>query len=430
MQMRPHFPWMEKWNLRSQESSSASKLLDAASSSQFPPAEAKVKQVCMIAYTEYRFDGRVRREAETLAASQRFRVTVLCLKEHVEARFYTMENVLVRELGVAKYKGTRMTGYYLSYLKFLLRAFFVCSGLVARGAIDIAHVHNMPNLLVLAALMPKLCRKKVILDMHDTMPELVRDKFGGNVGILESILRIEEKLSARMSDKIICVNHVQKDALVGRGIPVGKMSIFMNVPDHKKFTLPARLAGVAKRKRGFKLVYHGTVTERLGIDIALQAVAKLEGCIPGIEFHLWGAGVYFDSIRKQHQESGSKTTVFFHTRVPIEKLSRLLSEMDVGLIPNKRSAATQLMLPVKMLEYIALGIPVIAPRLKAIEFYFSEDMITYFEPDNVDDMASAILRLSRDDRRRAAQQEKAREFLFFYGWEKQSVEFVNFYLGL
>jgi len=101
--------------------------------------------------------------------------------------------------------------------------------------------------------------------------------------------------------------------------------------------------------------------------------------------------------------------------------------MDLGIVGNRKNVATELMLPVKMLEYVALGIPVIVPRLKAIEYYFSDEMVCYFEPENIDSMASAILRLYKDKSLRKAQAEKAKAFVAQYGWEKHQADLINFY---
>ena len=70
--------------------------------------------------------------------------------------------------------------------------------------------------------------------------------------------------------------------------------------------------------------------------------------------------------------------------------------MDIGVIGNRRTAAGDLMLPVKMLEYICLDIPVVVPRLKTIEHYFSDDMVAYYEPEDVESLANAIYRLYRE----------------------------------
>ena len=389
------------------------------------------KKVCMIVYTLYPMDARVRREAETLAASGNFEVTVFCLKENATPKAYSKEKVSVKELDIAKYVGGSRLHYVLSHMSFLMKAFFACSGLLFRRGIDIVHVHNMPNFLVFAAIVPKLFGKPVILDMHDSVPDTFEAKFRGKAGVLFKVLCVEEKLSAWMSDRVICVNHVQKEVTVGRGIPSEKISISMNVPDHKKFAKRADQKNLARKQNGkFKVVYHGTMTERLGIDLAVEAVTKLKSEIPGLELHLWGRGDSLGFLQDRARELGSEEVVFFHGMVPIEELSGVLAEMDLGVVPNRKSAATDLMLPVKLMEYIALGIPVVAPRLKAIEYYFTDEMVSFFEPENVDAMAEAIFKVYQNGSRGKSQADKAKEFLEQYGWEKQSLDFINFYLGV
>ena len=266
--------------------------------------------------------------------------------------------------------------------------------------------------------------------MHDSMPDIFETKFRGKKGIMFKILCWEEKLSVWMSDRVICVNQVQKDVAVKRGISPEKIYISMNVPDHKKFKLLKNPAKVGKKDGHFKLVYHGTITKRLGIDLAIEAVAKLEKQIPGIELHIWGGGEYLDFICDQFKELAKNQILFFHKMVPVEELPGALAEMDVGVIPNRKSVATELMLPVKMMEYIALGIPVVAPKLKAIQNYFTEEMVSFFEPDNIDTMAETILKLYQDSSRRKSQGEKAKAFIKQYGWEKQALDFLNFYVGV
>jgi glycosyltransferase involved in cell wall biosynthesis len=104
--------------------------------------------------------------------------------------------------------------------------------------------------------------------------------------------------------------------------------------------------------------------------------------------------------------------------------------MNLGVVCNRKGIATEMMLPVKMLEYIALGIPVVAPRLKCIRHYFSEDMLSFFEPGSVTSLASAILVLYRDPGRGAEQARRARAFLDRYGWGEHQHDLIRMYDGL
>jgi glycosyltransferase involved in cell wall biosynthesis len=392
--------------------------------------QTEKKKVCMIGYVVYPFDNRVRREAETLVDSGGFEVTVFCLKESDVARSYSMEKVIVKELNVGKYAGDHRFRYLITYLMFLIKAFLACTGHFLRTRIDIVHIHNMPNILVLAAIVPKIFGRTIVLDMHDSVPDMFVTKFSEKKSILLRMLCLEEKLSAWLADKIICVNHIQKEITVRRGVPSKKIYISMNVPDHKKFGRIKTRDFRREEDGRFNLVYHGTFTKRLGIDLAIEAVRKLKKQIPEIKLHLWGGGDYLDTLRSQSAKSGCKDFVSFHRWVSVEELVKVLSKMDVGVIPNRKSVATELMLPVKLMEYVMLAIPVVAPRLEAITYYFTDDMVSFFEPDNIDAMADAILKIYQDTSHGELQAERAKEFIKQYGWEKQSLEFIGFYKGL
>jgi len=94
----------------------------------------------------------------------------------------------------------------------------------------------MPDFIVFSALSPKIFGKKIILDIHDTMLETYNAKFGSLMhGLLSWLLHVEERISCRFANKIICVNHVQKEVIVSRGENPSKITVLLNVPDHKRF---------------------------------------------------------------------------------------------------------------------------------------------------------------------------------------------------
>src|SRR5437870_5165071 len=131
--------------------------------------DAGPKRVCMIAYTNYQFDGRVRLEAESLV-NWGYQVFFLVPKSEAIARTYTLASITVRELNIHKYRGKSRFRYILSYLAFLAVAFLACTRLFLQSRIRVVHVHNMPDLLVFAAILPRLFGCKVVLDLHDTVP--------------------------------------------------------------------------------------------------------------------------------------------------------------------------------------------------------------------------------------------------------------------
>jgi glycosyltransferase involved in cell wall biosynthesis len=393
------------------------------------PAATVSGFICMIAYTNYAVDARVQREAETLAAAG---CKVLCLttKNSATAARFTREGVDVRELGVQKYRGKNRLVYAGSYLTFLLLSSWACVRLLLKGELDVVHVHNLPDFLVFAGLVPRLCGAKVVLDVHDSVPETFTTKFS-DASMLWKALCFEERVSAVVAHKVICVNAPQRDVLVARGIPLSKTFISMNVPDPKVFK-PVAVKGQEKsRGPHFNLVYHGTMVTRLGVDLLIQALAQLMDRIPGVRLNLWGGGDDLPAFQKLAVDLGIEDRVLFNPKgFPLHALPDHLKAMDVGVVGNRRTVAGDLMLPVKLMEYVSQGIPAVAPRLHTIEHYFSEDMVGYYQPEDVSSLADAIYRLYVDPERRRQQAERSIQFLGDYGWERQGADFLTFYRTL
>jgi len=386
-------------------------------------------KICMIAYTLYSTDWRVQREAEALAASSGKDVLVLSLREGDKARTYWRNGVEIQELGVGKYRGFSKVQYLFSYIKFMALAFYQCNRLLLKKKLDIVHIHNMPNTLIFAGIIPYFCGKKMVLDEHDTMPETYMAKFGNNSRktILKSVLEIEESICCRMADKVICVNHVQEEALVKRNIPKKKMHVHMNLPDPKGVNYGNAKKESPDTEGVFKLCYHGTITNRLGIDLAVRAVKMVEGKIPRLEFHIFGGGDGKDECVAVSEALGLQKRVNFRGSVQFKALIPIIAEMDLGIIPNRKNEATELMLPVKMLEYVALGIPVVCPRSRAISYYFSEDMVFYYDLENIESMGDAIV-LAYENRKLGMEKaENARKFFDVYGWDNQNKDLVDMY---
>jgi len=388
------------------------------------------KQVLMIAYTGYTYDPRVRKEAETLAGDSEYKVTFLVPKENDQKNTYELEGVIVEELGMSQYSGENKASYLISYFHFLDLAFLNCTRKFFKGEVDIVHVHNMPDILVFAGIIPRIFGKKLILDVHDSMPETYSGKYETKgISFIYWALYFQEKISCALAQKIICVNHTQRDTLVERGIPLEKITVIFNVPDHNRFSINSGIKSKTE-KNSFKLVYHGTIEKRTGLDLFIRVVANLADKIPDLQFHIIGRsrGEYARSLSELSENLNIADRVFCNfDGVPLDQIPEVLIQMDCGVIPNRINKATELQLPVKMLEYICLGMPVIASRLRTIEYYFDDDMVSYFEPENIDSMADTVLVMYRDEKRRKKQTKKAMFFLDKYGWEEHHKDLLKLY---
>jgi glycosyltransferase involved in cell wall biosynthesis len=382
----------------------------------------------MVVYTDYVFDARVRREAETLAANG-FHVRCLALttKSTPASGTFVLDGVEVHAVPVKKYRGKSQAAYLLSYIRFLLASSVVCLRLLIKRQLDVVHVHNLPDFLVLAGFLPRLAGCKVVLDVHDSVPETFATKFSGR-SLLWRLLCLEERVSALVAHRVICVNHPQRDTLIERGIAASKTFVSMNVPDPRIFRPAATGDEVGNGSGHINLVYHGTMAARLGVDLVIRAVARLAERLPCVRLHLWGHGDDLASFQQLARELDIQDKVLFRPQgFPLQELPEQLEAMDIGVVGNRRTIAGDLMLPVKLLEYVALDIPAIVPRLKTIEYYFADEMVSYFDAEDVESLAEALYRLCSQPQIGRTQAVHARRFLDEYGWDRQGRELVNFY---
>jgi glycosyltransferase involved in cell wall biosynthesis len=369
----------------------------------------------MVAYTNYLSDARPRREAEALVC-RGDQVDFIALGEKDRPSIESVEGVRVFRVKQLRYRGGGGLSYGFAYLRFLCAATLKLVRLFRKEHYDIVYVHTMPDLLVLVGLIPKLFGARIVLNIHDMMPELYMSKFGiSEKHLLIRFLAFQEQFSIRFADRVICVHHPHRDVLCKRGAAQAKITVLPNVPDPRIFHMdgPAR-----KTEDTFRLVYHGTIARRLGLDLGVRAFAKVAKACPRARLEIFGDGDAGEELEGQIEASGVEDRIDFSRKMfRVESIAQMIQGASVGLIPNRRDVATDYMLPVKLLEYVHLGIPVIAPRLLAIQYYFTPDQVEYYEPGNVDELADCICRLYAEPARRAELARNGAEFAKKFRWD-------------
>jgi glycosyltransferase involved in cell wall biosynthesis len=379
-----------------------------------------VIRVLMIAYTDYTYDARVRRHAEALAL-RGDHVDVIAL-DTTKCGSHNGVNVIAVE--TPRYRGSSRTRYLSTYVRFFAEASFIGLQRCLSNHYDIVVVCTMPDAAVISAIPPKLLGSKVVLDIHDTMPEIYLDKFGGRTGALGArLLMAQERISALLADRVIAVHQPHCDRLKLSGIPEEKISVILNSPDDNVFfpISPSPNGNGAE----FSIVCHGLISRRLGVDVAIEAMSLIRDRVPAARLTVIGRGEGLAPAKSLVAKLDLADRVRFLGRVPLEQLPQILAHANVGLVPNRASKTTHLMLPVKLLEYAALRIPTIAARLHTIEYYFDRDAVRYFEPGQPADLADAIEELWHYPDRRAALAQGAERVLNQISWPTQRANYYR-----
>lgn len=243
----------------------------------------------------------------------------------------------------------------------------------------------MPDFMVCTALLPRLYGAKVILDIHDVMPEIYMTKFRVSERHWKiRLIKWMEVASARVAHLVLTAEHPKAELLVAHGIPAGKIEVLLNLPDDRLFTPQFLLAGpevalpIGDSGAEFRLFYHGTLAPRLGMDIAIDALAQLRDVIPGATLRLFGDGDHAIALRKQVDALGLGSRVRFSDGFrPIEEIIPHIRRAHLAVLPTRHEISTDYMLPTKLLEYLAFGIPAIFTPTKTVKYYFGENHPLY-----------------------------------------------------
>jgi len=350
------------------------------------------KRAAMVVFSYYPADPRPRRAAEALV-NEGMEVEVVCLKDG-EAKRQTLNGVKILRVPMRRRRGG-MFEYVFQYAVFVVLSLAILAVRSMRRRYHVVYVHNMPDVLVLSALVPKAQGAKVILDLHDPMPELMMSIFN----LPHDSLRVRtlerlEKWSIRFADLALTVNLACKRLFVSRSCPPEKVQVVMNSPDEKIFGVRApRPAPPPPRAPGqpFVIMYHGSLVERNGLQLAVDALARVRRSVPSAELRIYGpSSPFLERVMKSVRAQGLTSAVQYLGPIRLEDIVGAIEDCDVGVIPNQRSVFTEINTPTRIFEYLAVGKPVIAPRAGGIRDYFDEESLIFFELGDVADLAQKI----------------------------------------
>jgi glycosyltransferase involved in cell wall biosynthesis len=393
---------------------------------------------CMLVHNTYpQREPRVEREAQALVAHG-YEVDVICLRDAGEPAQAVVGGVSVHRLPVRRHRGGAPALQLAEYLSFFFLAMVRLARLHLRHRFEVVQAHNLPDFLVFAAALPKLSGARVVLDIHDLMPEFYVSRFRGGMRSLPvRLVLLQERLACRFADHVITVTELWRQTLIARGVPAQKVSVVMNVADGRIFSRAPDLARAVGEERlypsaaaepddGFRLIYHGTLTRRYGIDTAIRAVETARHAVPGLHLTVHGSGEARDELAQlvDDLDLEQHVTITSHY-IPTPEMPAFIRRAHLGVVPYRRDIFTDGILPGKLLEYIALGVPVVAARTPVIESYFDENMLQFFEAEDHHALAAAIVALHADRQRLAGLAQSADRFNQRHSWQQVSAAYIE-----
>lgn len=386
-----------------------------------PPARGK--KICMVSYSAYESDNRVMRYAEALAARGDSVDIVAIKKDDRVPDTERIKGVRVHRLQSRSNKNQQRRGAYLFPI---LRFWLLSSWWLARkqfsGRYDFIHVHNVPDFLVFTTWAPKLLGTKVLLDIHDIVPEFYASKFKSESDRFDvKLLKQVERASARFADHVIISNHLWYEKYVSRSAPARKCSVFVNHVDSAVFFRHERTRADDK----FILLFPGGLQWHQGLDIAIRAFARIAPQVPTAEFHIYGDGNMRGQLLELTSELKMQERVKFFSPLPVREIVKVMANADLGVVPKRADSFGNEAYSTKIMEFMAVGVPVVISKTRIDQYYFTEDVVRFFESGNVEALADAMLDLIRDQSKRKQLVLNAAGYVKRNSWETKRHEYLN-----
>lgn len=377
----------------------------------------------MVAYTFYEADNRVRRYAEALA-KRGDEVDAIALRREGQPRVEIIRGVRVFRIQKRLIDESGPFSYLRKLLMFFVRSMWLLTLRGLRQRYDVIHVHSVPDFQVFCTLIPRIMGTRVILDIHDIVPEFYASKFRvGEHSLIFRLLVLMERLSTTYSNRVIISNHLWETKLTERSVPLEKCTTIINYPDLSIFYQRSRLP-VANGD--FLICYPGTLNQHQGVDVAVRAVALLRDKEPKVKLLIIGDGPDREKLKAIVMKEQIEDRVTFQGFVPMETVAETMGAVDLGVVPKRKDSFGNEAFSTKIMEFMAMGVPVVASNTRIDRYYFSEDLVQFFESDNAEDLAARILDLVNDSARRSALRTNARRFIEQNNWGVKK----NIYLDL
>lgn len=381
------------------------------------------KRIGMVTYSFYETDNRVTRYAEALA-ERGDEVEVVALRRgEASPAEEVMSGVRVSRIQY-RFKKSEQTraAYFWPLVRFLFSSARLLTKRHKVAPYDVLHIHNMPDFLVFAGWYPKLKGVKIILDIHDIVPELYASKFGaGKREWAVLLLKLMERVSASFASHVIVSNHLWLDLYAKRTGTGQRSSVFINNVDTRLYR-PNR----TRTEDGkWIILFPGGLQWHQGLDIALRAFSEIATSLPNAEFHIYGDGNMKPALVTLAAELGLNGKVSFFDPVPVHEIVKIMANADLGVVPKRADSFGNQAYSTKIMEFLSLGVPVVVSKTKIDQYYFDDSVVRFFESGDNHALAKGMLEVLQDPALRDRLKVNGLAYAQRHGWDSRRSDYLQ-----
>ena len=371
------------------------------------------------------FDRRVWQEASTLKENGA-EVSIICpqMKGWTES-FEVLDGIEIHRHPLPL-EARGALGYLLEYGAAIWYEMKLARKIYKRKPFQVIHGCNPPDLIYLTAKLFKRKGVKYIFDHHDINPELYIAKYDKK-DFFYKLMCYFERQTFKHATASIATNESYKKLAIDRGkMDSDKIQVVRSGPKLDRFKLQ-KPKNKFKKGRKYLVGYLGVIGEQEGIDLLLESAKHICQEREDVQFAIVGGGSDLEILKKLSCEMGLEKYVDFYGRVPDQLLLDVLNTADVCVNPDKPTEMNNLSTMNKIMEYMALGKPIVQYDLK--EGRVSAQTASLYAINNdTKDFADKIIFLLNN--------KKLREEMGLLGyqrvlndlsWEFESKKLLNFY---
>lgn len=346
------------------------------------------------------FDTRVWQEATTLAANG-YQVSVICPK----GKGYDKEYEFLGGVHIYRHdlpaEGNGAVGYAREYYCALREEIRLAKKIYKERGFHVIHGCNPPDDIWLVARRFKKYGVDYVFDHHDICPELFEAKFGKTSGLLyKSQVWLERQTYRHCTFAFVTNESYRRIAIERDGMDPDKVIVLRSGPRLERLKILPPDESI-KRGRRYMVGYLGVIGQQEGIEYMLEAARYIRHTL-GRDDIFWGivgGGPHLEALRVKCTEMGLDDIVEFTGRVSDEQMLRYLNTADVCVNSDEYNAMNDKSTMNKVLEYMALGKPVVQFDLTEGR-YSAADASLYARKNDAIDMADKIVALLDDPAQR------------------------------
>ncbi len=398
------------------------KVAEQPRSSARPPVGGPPRRVAILVHAVVPGDPRIRRQSDALLEAG-YEVDIFALRGPGEVADETIGRLRIVRLPVNRWF-TGFAGHIAEYVAFTA---VVAPRLAAEHRsrrYALVQVATVPDFLAVAALPVKWTGVPLMLDLHEDMPEFFRDRFSAPaLRPLMPLVSGVARVSAAMADELVTVHEPLRELSIRRGVAPERIGVVMNSADESIFDArgtrrPFMADGT------LRIIHHSNLQRIYGMDLAIEALAMVRGDVP-LHLDVYGDGPWRREIEDAIARHAVEALVTLHGRIPLDDLPQIIAAHDLGIVPSLREPYLEYSLSTKLLEYVAMGIPVIASDLATNRAHFTDEAMRFVRGGDAASLADAIRDVVAHPAAARARADEALRQSQAYRWSEQKRRYLE-----